>query len=226
MKGEWIVGNGHGGRELLLFFNGWGQDRKTAELFRACFPDPSGPDLAVLFDYRDLLLPEAIAAAASRYSHVDVVAWSLGVWAAQQVDLPVVRRAVAINGTGFPIDEARGIPPTVFHATGAQWSDQSRSRFERRMLAGDDREDRFMSVRSGRSGASQLQELQALSGAVASRRDATSAWRYSVAVIGGRDLVFPPASQRLAWAGTAMLEIPDMPHFPFFHLDAWKGVLE
>lgn len=224
MKGEWIVRDGR--PDLLLFFNGWGMDRRVADWMHAAWPDPGGHDLCLLYGYHDLSLPEGLAGAMAGYRAVDLVAWSLGVWAALNTGLDAIRRAVALNGTPFPVDASRGIAPETFQGTLDNWSDASRSRFERRMFAGAERDPRIGEVRSSREPAEQQEELRAIGSAVASGRGVPApGWTFSMAVVGSRDLVFPARHQLEAWQGTPARVVDGMPHFPFFHLDGWREVL-
>lgn len=224
MNAEWIVREGR--PDVLLFFNGWGMDRSLAEWLRSEGQDLESHDLVVLYDYSDLSLPEGLRQELCRYRAADLAAWSLGVWAALGAGLDGIRRAVALNGTPFPIDGERGIPPAVFGGTLENWSDASRARFERRMFAGAERDPRIGSVRSGRSSAAQQDELRAIACAAAADSEARRAsWSFSRAVVGGRDLIFPPEHQLAAWQGTETIVVDDMPHFPFFHLDGLKEAL-
>ncbi|NTU90356.1 MAG: DUF452 family protein [Chlorobiaceae bacterium] len=224
MKAEWIVRDGRD--ELLLFFNGWGMDRALAEWLRSEKPGLASHDLVVLYDYSDLTLPEELRHAFAGYREIDLVAWSLGVWAALHADLDRVRRAVALNGTPFPIDDARGIPPAVFNGTLENWSDATRSRFERRMFAGFERDPRVGQVRSARSSQEQQDELRSIAAAAISAEGVLPApWEFSRAVIGSRDLIFLPEHQQAAWQGIETMIVDDMPHFPFFHLHGWQEAL-
>ncbi|HWQ25632.1 MAG TPA: alpha/beta fold hydrolase [Chlorobaculum sp.] len=224
MNADWIVHEG--GRDLLLFFNGWGMDRKVADSIRtvpSAWPDR---DIVVLYDYRDLELPDWLRAAMAGYRSIDLVAWSLGVWAAMHTGLEGIRRAVAINGTPYPVDAERGISPEIFQGTLENWSDVNRRRFERRMFIGCP-EDRLDEIRSSRSAADQQEELRSIADAV-TRLSGTVApsWSFSRVLIGGRDLVFLPENQRSAWQDVPVTEFADMPHFPFFHLDGCREVFE
>jgi biotin synthesis protein BioG len=225
MKAEWIVREGS--RNLLLFFNGWGMDRRVADWLASAWHDLPDRDIAVLYDYRDLTFPRWLAKAMKEARSVELVAWSLGVWAASNAGLEGIDRAVAINGTLFPVDAKRGIPPEIFRGTLEGWNDDNRKRFERRMYTAILTEV-VESVRSDRAAADQQTELRAIGEAVACSPAATSAsWRFSKALIGGRDLIFSPENQRRAWleAGVPVTEIAAMPHFPFTHIAGWRELL-
>jgi biotin synthesis protein BioG len=221
MKAEWIVRNDS--RDLLLFFNGWGMDRRVADWLVSAWPGDER-DIAVLYDYRDLTLPAWLGEAMAEARSLDLVAWSLGVWAAANARLEKIDRAVAINGTPTPVDAERGIPPEIFAGTLEGWNDANRKRFERRMTGGIPPEI-VEASRSDRAAADQQAELRSIGEAVAGFPSGSSApWKFSKALTGGRDLIFSAENQRRAWreAGVRVTEITAMPHFPFTHIAGWR----
>ncbi|NTW52239.1 MAG: DUF452 family protein [Chlorobiaceae bacterium] len=224
MNAEWIVNEG--ARDLLLFFNGWGMDRLVADYLQStdfALPDH---DVVVLQDYGDLQLPPWLREAMAGYRSVDLVAWSLGVWVAMHVGLEGIGRAVAINGTPFPIDAGRGIPPEIFRGTLENWSDVSRNRFERRMFTGCPTAG-IDAVRSARKSAEQQLELRAIEASVARLAGSPAPpWRFTKAVIGARDLVFLPENQKRAWHDVPVTEVAGMPHFPFFNMAGLQEVFQ
>lgn len=217
MKAEWIIRRGS--RKLLLFFNGWGMDRRVADWLVSASTAFAGRDIAVVYDYRDLTLPDWLGEAVAGAESVELLAWSMGVWAAARAGLERVDFAVALNGTPWPRDAERGISPEVFDGTLDGWNDANRQRFERRMMVGVPQEV-VESVRSERNSAEQKEELQAIADVLSEGLpDALPAWNYSKAIIGGRDQIFRAEHQRCAWreAGVPVVDFPDMPHFPFHH---------
>jgi biotin synthesis protein BioG len=227
MKAEWIIRKGS--TDLLLFFNGWGMDRRVADWLVSSWPDPdlSGRDIAVLYDYRDLKLPAWLGNAIAESRSVDLIAWSLGVWAASNTGLAGIDRAVAINGTPLPVDAERGIPPEIFRGTLESWNDANRKRFERRMSGGVPPEI-VDAVRSDRTIDDQQAELRSIGEAVVRcPAESLAFWKFSKALIGGRDLIFSAENQRRAWleAGVSVNEISSMPHFGFTHIAGWRELL-
>lgn len=114
---------------LILFFNGWSA---SPDLFRPLAP-PEETDVWICYDYRDLTFDDTIKS----YSDIHLVAWSLGVWVAEQIGkqypaLPI-RTATAVNGTPHPIDDRYGIPPALFQGTLANLSSEGIARFTRRI---------------------------------------------------------------------------------------------
>ncbi len=226
MKTTWL--RKEGAEELLLFFNGWGMDRRIADyLLRESLSEGFFADLLLFHDYRTLEPEPDVMREASRYSRITIVAWSFGVWVAQHTELPPIDRAIAINGTLYPVNEKRGISPQIFQATLATWSEKNRSRFNRRMCGTDDVLALFSGMSPDRTAADQQEELARLQEHLLTQPGATgsSAWRYDHAIIGGRDLVFPAEQQYQAWKGLPQTVIADMPHFPFFHFRNLQEVL-
>jgi pimeloyl-[acyl-carrier protein] methyl ester esterase len=226
MKTTWL--RKEGAEELLLFFNGWGMDRCIADyLLGESLSEGFFADLLLFHDYRTLEPEQDVMREASRYSRITIVAWSFGVWVAQHTELPPIDRAIAINGTLYPVNEKRGISPQIFQATLATWSEKNRSRFNRRMCGTDEVLALFSGMSPDRTAVDQQEELARLQEHVLTQPGSTgsTAWRYDHAIIGGRDLVFPAEQQYQAWKGFSQTVIADMPHFPFFHFRNLQEVL-
>lgn len=186
-----------GCKRLLLVFNGWSVPVPSAENEY----NLPGYDIAVVTDYRDFTLPEI-----EGYREVVVLAWSLGVHAAelalQATQLPLTL-TIAVNGTPNPVSDTEGIPAEMFHLTAERLTEQSLSKFRRRMGAGDmPRGDR------------PLEELQIELYHFPSE---PVAFRWDYAIISSDDLIFPPENQRRAWEGrTEIIEVVG-PHMTDFH---------
>lgn len=224
MKADWL--KKEGAEELVLFFDGWGMDGRIATfLIEECSGNLPG-DFMVCYDYRSLQPLQGFPALTQGYDTITVVAWSFGVWAAQQAGLSRVRKAIAINGTINPVSDFEGIPPGVFHATLSSWSEENRRRFNRRMCGGGEVLDFFSSMAPERETAEQRSELASLGDYLkAPGSSPDCSWHYGHAIIGGRDLVFPVRQQFKAWKGVPQTIISDMPHFPFFHFRDLREVL-
>lgn len=215
-----------GAEKLLLLFNGWGMDCRIGDhLLGKSLSEKFTMDLLLCYDYRNLELGSMVMEEISHYNHITVVAWSFGVWAAQQTTLPPVTAALAINGTLSPIDAKKGIRPDVFQATLSTWSEENRQRFNRRMCGTGEALELFTSMMPDRSAVDQQEELARLQAHVQSAGTTTAAWSYNHAIIGGRDLVFPAQQQSAAWQGVPQTLIADMPHFPFLHFKNLQEVL-
>lgn len=219
MKLRWLARAG--AARLLVFFNGWGMD----EWVVAGIAPPPASDLLEIHDYTDLDAGE-LECVLESYPSCSLVAWSFGVWAAAAVFAGLRRapqRAVAINGTCRPIDEACGIPPRLFQATVERFSAASRDSFFRRMCADAETLASFRSRAPRRDLADQAAELRALGLGVAAAPVPPSI--FSQVVVGRRDRIMPPENQRRCWDTATALKVLPIPHYPFFDLQSWEEIL-
>lgn len=208
-----------GNDKLLLFFNGWGA---SPELFARLEPD-ADMDYWVAYDYRGgFRMDEELSA----YKEVTVVAWSLGVFVATlalaERGLPIVR-AVAINGTLFPMHDALGIPPKIFLGTLGNLSEEGRKRFNRRMCGSREVLRMYEQVPS-RPLDEVRDELQSL--AYMATTDCTCPPLWTEAIISRDDRIFPPVNMRMYWQGKCPIREMEAPHYPFYLWNRWSEVWE
>ncbi|MBD5373760.1 MAG: DUF452 family protein [Bacteroides sp.] len=186
-----------GRSRLLLVFNGWSVPVPSAA---ESFSVP-GYDIAVVSDYRQFVLPEI-----SGYKEVVVLAWSLGVHAAeialQNTRLPLTL-TIAVNGTPCPVSDTEGIPREVFRLTAERLTEQSLMKFRRRMGAAD-----------MERGPRPIEELRS---ELLDFPSEPVPFRWDYAVISSDDKIFPPENQRLAWLGRAEIIELQGAHLPDFH---------
>ncbi len=221
MKTRWIQQKGYD--RLLIFFNGWGMDENIALYLQENTSGRFRHDVLMCYDYRSLGMPADLPAALKSYAERTVVAWSLGVWAACSAGIEGIGKALAINGTLSPISAGEGIPPEVFRATLESYDEDNRIRFMRRMCGGSAGLDRFYAIASRRSTADQQDELDAIAEQVdAGEPVAKPEWSFTHALIGRRDMIFPPEAQERAWSGITRRMVNSLPHFPFFAFDDWE----
>jgi len=208
---------------LLLFFNGWGMDERLL----AMIEPPAGRDLLAVCDYTELQQgADAVQAAVERYPATDLVAWSMGVWAAASLFGTTGARfdkAVAVNGTGRPIDDRYGIPAALFQATLDTYSARARDSFFRRMCDGRDACGEFLPHAPLRDVQDQRRELLALA------RDAGEGLPppgpFTSAVVGSRDRILPPENQVRYWQGVLSCRTANLPHLPFSCRTGWREIL-
>lgn len=194
-----------GNNRLILFFSGWGSESKMFG-----HPVPEGYDYMLCHDYTE---PGFDYAALEGYSHIRLLAWSMGVWVAGKLfegrNLPWEMR-IAVNGTISPIDDSKGIPTAIFEGTLAAMSPATIAKFRRRMCDGSDGLASFMAHGPERTAEDLKAELQAIRDAVLASPAPCFTW--DKAVIGQRDKIFPPENQRLAHSGTR-IEETDSAHY-------------
>lgn len=220
MQHEYIIHEHH--PRLLLFFAGWASDATPFRSYR-----PEGMDLLICYDYRTLdtgFLPHGA------YESIDVVGWSMGVWAASHVvpalDIPV-ERSIALNGTPFPIDAERGIHPDIWQGTLRNLSEASLHKFCRRMCLDTPSFHHFLRVTPRRPVNELADEMRAIDHLRATMPTPTLHW--TQAVVGNRDRIIPPDHQLRAWQqlGVPVLTLDDA-HYsePMFHhylQELWKS---
>lgn len=199
------------GRDLVLFFAGWGMDETP---FRHCCRR-NGADLMICYDYRTL---DFNADSLWSYRSVTLIAWSMGVWAAEQAlretHLPI-RRSIALNGTPYPVDEERGIAPSIFQGTLQGLDDTTLQKFQRRMCGSAQAYKAFAEHLPQRPTDELREELTAILWQYQTLPPANRRW--TKAVIGRADRIFLPINQQRAWTSERVDEVE---HTEAAHYDA------
>ncbi len=192
---------------------------------------PDRCDLLALYDYRILELSDDLADLPwGSYEAVTIVAWSLGVWAAEQVVphwsiLPTKQRLIAVAGSPYPMHDQWGIPKQIFVGTLEGLTDENRQRFNRRMCGGK-RYKQLYDILSERPTTELRDELQAVYDSLATPEASGStphirlAW--DLAIIGERDQIFPEKNLSTLWKAVNVptLLLPDGYHYLF---DLWQS---
>lgn len=201
---------------LLVYFAGWGTP--TALVRPLILPE--GTDLLICYDYQSLELPFNW----HNYRHIDLVAWSMGVWVAERVMGGIaLRRSVAMNGTGLPMHDQYGIPQAIFQATLEQLTPASKQKFDRRMCGSLEHYRHYQQtpprafdqVKRELAWLKQQLELDPRFGLI----------RWDKAIIGEQDKIFPVANMLGYWRDRTLIEPCPMPHYPFAHFQNWEQVL-
>ncbi len=190
---------------LTVFFSGWAMDENPFLGF--CMPES---DVMICFDYTGLDFDLSLI---DKYATVRVVAWSLGVWAASALMAEIPRLAtdaVAVNGTPFPVDASRGIPPEIFMGTLQGLSHSTLSRFARRMCGDLATLESYNRRHPKRSVESLADELAWIGRESVTREVAP---QFKRAYVGKRDAIFSCENQVNAWRGECPVEIVDAAHY-------------
>ncbi len=214
-----------GNKSLIVFFNGWAMTAETVESLTY----DQDKDLLVLWDYRSMNLDFDF----STYSEIYLLAWSMGVWAADKfltslaISLPI-KEAIAICGTGYPMSDTRGIPQTIFEGTLESVSEENRLRFNRRMCGGKRLKHLFEALQK-RSTEEIKGELQTVYEEEVKRleigekkKEITAPW--TKAFVGQKDRIIPPQNQENYWReqGISIELLPDEDHYIFGSFAAWE----
>lgn len=120
-------------RNLIIFLNGWGMGLASVQHIAA----PPQTHLLIGYDYRHLLPPPIDL---SLYENITIIAWSMGVWAAEQMAyeqlIPNNINAIALAGSPYIRSNLFAIPNTVFDITLNSLNENTREVFNRRMCGG------------------------------------------------------------------------------------------
>lgn len=192
-------------RTLTFFLPGWGMDVRPFRDYRS-----TETDILMAYDFSDL---ELDAKWFSGYERIRIVAWSMGVWAASVLMARhpwLGDEAIAVNGTPFPIDDERGIPPKIFNATLAGLSEDSLARFDRRMCADRACFNAYNRCHPERGLADLSHELACIGREVPLQPVDP---RFTTAYAGDRDMIFPFRNQVRAWSGRCELQSVAAGHY-------------
>lgn len=219
MQARWVRHNGSA--QVILFMNGCGMDERVV----ARMAQPAGRDMLMVFNYTDLGVPDAVHDLLDSGATITLVAWSMGVWAAGALadKMERISGSVAVNGTASPLNDLYGIPPVLYRATVAGFSEENCRSFYRRMCGTADNLRRFLESAPDRSLADQHAELAAIE-TLAAAPTALPAFPFRSAIVASQDRIIPTANMQRFWAEHGGCRTVDMPHYPFFHL-SWEELI-
>lgn len=210
---------------LILYFNGWAMTPEAVEHLAL----PSGWDLLVAWDYRS----PSLTADLSPYRHIYLVAWSMGVWAADRFcttagrSLPI-EQAIAICGTGYPMDDRWGIPRVIFEGTLNSLNEANRTRFNRRMCGGKTYRHLFdaLARRSTEEIREELELVYDLEQLAERSCPKTERAPWTLALIGREDKIIPSQNQEAYWAaqGVPMRIDETAAHYLLGEYSAWEEI--
>lgn len=110
---------------------------------------------------------------------------------------PPLKQSIAINGTPFPIDDMRGIPPAIFEGTLNNLNEATLQKFRRRMCGSGSAFQAFLEIAPQRPVEELKEELAAIGRQYSELPPSTFVW--NKAIIGESDHIFPPKNQEQAW---------------------------
>lgn len=191
--------------DLIIFMLGW-----AATPNAVCHIAPPGCDVLVCYDHRSIAPLEP--AEFTRYRRIYLFAWSFGVWVSEQCcrELPL-HRAIALNGTPYPVDPRYGMRlRVVLRTMRAQIRNGGINTFA---AAGE--EGRYIPTGPypDRTAEEKLDELNLL--AEWSSADSTPRLHWDAAYIATRDEIFPPDNMRAWWNPLGLGTEFDSFHYPF-----------
>ncbi len=196
--------------QLIVFYSAWGTDEKV--LTPLCKDDT---DYILFYNYsadEALILPEM-----KKYKKVTLIAWSLGVWAAEYLFprtgiKPDV--TIAVNGTPYPADEQYGIPQKIIEGTLNNITEETISKFYLRMFGDKKSYEENRSRIPDRTLKSLHDELRWLYNRIMEQHETGFNWNY--AVISEEDRVFPVKNLKAYWntqKNTTKIKLPYAHYF-------------
>lgn len=204
-------------KSLILFFAGWGHDEACVVHLKS-----STHDVKVLYDFAELQ-PFDLSLL-DGYDDITVVAWSFGVWSANELLQGVenrINRAIAINGTLMPIDDLNGIPEGIFYATLSSLTEASAKKFQMRVMGGVANYNQNIKYLPRRSFDNQKSELIWFSEQMVKPLKGNLLWNR--ALCGTKDAIFPFCNQSNFWGDKC--ESIDAPHFLFEKFEFWNDLI-
>jgi len=217
MKKKWI--NRQGNPACIIFFNGWGMDEHVLNDF-----DHSGFDVCHLNDFSSI---DPLATEEFQYNKIIIVAWSLGVCAANEILSKSglkINQSFAINGTPWPWHDELAISHATFKQTLVGWNDRNRFKFNLRMFGGKSSLENASLMLSQRCNDDQHQELQFFYDLGHQSPDEKHQW--TAAFVGMNDQIVPALHQLNFWSGRTQAVKTNWPHFPFSEIKSWYELLK
>ncbi len=187
--------------------------------------NPNTYDVCMIYDYNPI---QQIPDIFDSYEKLYLVAWSLGVYAAEITlhnSALQFEKKIAINGTGKPIDDAYGIPEKIFTATLTTWNEKNRERFNIRMCGGHTHYSQIKHHMSLRSIENQHDELKHIYETY-THKNAQTLFVWDTAIIGTNDLIFSKENQENYWSKQVNSLILPFSHFPFSDSQKWDNIIE
>ncbi len=219
MKTHWAVNENRA--ELMLFFCGWGQDPAPLKhLLSEQF------DVLLIYDYRTIE-PQMIEEQTARYHQVHIVAWSMGVWVANQYFEALLKQAkstTAINGTCQPIHDQFGIPEAIYQGTLDHFSEKNRDRFFLRMCGGRSGMTSYSApMRTLEDQQEELDQLQQLV-----KQQPAKSPLFQRAIVSDQDLIMPTEHQANYWQQFPAVDLKRIEgaHYPFGLWECWDVLVD
>lgn len=216
-----LLHQGSNGRTAVLYFTGWSVPHSLALEMEL----PEEWTLFSVGDYRGELpqWPDM-----SCFSRLYLVAWSMGVWAAEYFHkcYPAPSLAVAINGTPSLISDRYGIKGVDYQRMAAGLDVEGYRHFVRQMCLSEESAAHFLSLPDHRSITAAREELRWVADLGGSVTECEVPW--TRAIVSDHDLVIPSGGQRRFWSDRSIPieELPTAPHLILgTYLKSWRELL-
>lgn len=202
--------------KLIVFFNGWGMDDSVLNFISGNY------DVLIYWDYRgDLKLPFKLS---SSYSENYLVAWSMGVYIANQLadNLNIkFSKKIALCGSPYPIHNEYGIKKRIFEITCKGLRRMGTDKFFADIFASNDNSIFKKPTREFDEQVDELENLELLVG----KYGTNSSFTWNSILIAEKDTIFFTKNLLNYWEGNAHIEIQSIPHYPFDKFNSWEQII-
>lgn len=226
MNYHWL--NKNNNENLIIFFCGWSFDYKPFEVLKS-----DNYDVITFYDYSDIgnsdfneLFTKNYANLFSNYKSVNLIAWSMGVYAAYLLknELPEFDCKIAINGTPFPVNDDFGIPVKTFDLTLKYVDTGLQGKFQKNLFKKNEDYQKYLKTPVSRNIENQKNELISLNNFIKNRSCEYNLY-YDKAIISDTDKIIPTRNQINFWTDKAEIVSLNSGHFPFYQFSEWKELL-
>lgn len=202
MRTFWL--NNKKSNKLILFFNGWSLDENCIKHL-----EPEDFDVLMFYDYTTLDIEEKVLDEIKTYDEVNIISFSMGVWAAAAVmdNFNNIKMTTAINGTLVPVSDEFGIPVKIFNLTLSNLSELTYPRFFKNMFADFKGAEHQLHKIPKRSVEDQKKELLAIKDFSAKNNYTHKISRFDRIIISNNDKIIPAKNQIKFWSQRQDLKI-------------------
>ncbi len=214
----------HDSAKLLLFFGGFYTDYNCFEEF-----DTKTSDILFINDYSNLDFEELRYFDFTPYSEINLLAYSYGVWAANEAwlsrSLPTeINKSVAVSGTFCPVHTVFGINPKVYNIMLNALSVQTIANFKQNMFANCSKND--SDIKSADRTLENLREELINIKANSKECAMEDGFQFDTVILTRNDKIFPFRAQENFFENHPHKVVLETGHFPFFEFETFDNILE
>ena len=200
---------------LIIFFAGWGCDENQFTNLH------DNEDVLILYDYQNLDLNFDF----SKYRHIDLIAYSAGVFIASimQNKIPNLRQKIAVCGNPYLMDEKLGLSATTIEIFKTIDLDNFLE-FRRQYMVDNEGEfQKYNNLQSLRSLESCQNELSCLQKIYQEHKDEINP-DFDLALMAEKDVLFKLKRQKEFYQDKLRI-IPHARHHVFFNFNSFREIL-
>lgn len=221
MKANWL--NKQNNKKLLVFMAGWSFDYNPFKM-TAC----GDYDVLFVYDYNNINPPKEFDSFA-QYEQKNLIAWSMGVFAAYlHKDLfDGFDNKIAVNGTTTPVDDNFGIPVKIFELTLKHARKGLEGKFYQNVFQTLAEYEKYCQNPVQRSIDNRVSELENLYSLIKNRDGANNERFYDIAIVCDYDKIIPPLNQKESHkrCSTPIISLP-YGHNPFYNFAEWDDIIK